>query len=929
MKQPSIHPVMPWVKATAIGLGLSCGAVCSAVLESAQVTEPSAGPGDVAPKSEKPYPPVQVTDSPLEYRQFEKVEITGSSIVRKEQTQALPVQVITRSDIKNSGVKGVPELIQNLPVMFGFSEPGQLGLARAGFSSSAIHGMAARTLVLINGKRQAIYGRQNISGEDRSIVDLDMLPLGAVERVEILTDGASSLYGSDAIAGVVNIITRTERKGIEVSTNVRLPDGMKGQSKAMELSWGQGTLNRDGYSWFASLGVENQAQLMGADRPYASEGRQYFRHQGRTYFVDGSSLTAFQSGSPTLGAGLGSTYGGRLWNAQYQDGRCPDRQVPAVGQPACLYNPYPEFGLYPQTDSKRFYSKGSYYVDASRVVYAELAYSEKSQYKNYSLWPTTYGVIGSSISSPGYALATANGFVPGRTYLMYRPTELGTMARRYDDSNQRVVVGIKGEINEWNYNASLYQTESESSYGFDYALYSNAGTLTTDSRFSSLYSSNPATQNLYNFFISKKSYQKVENGRAKIQALDFSASKTLFEIDGDPVLLGAGFEWRRQHDRFEGSYVGPISQPDFDAQRHVFAQYIEVQWPVAPKFEVITALRNDHYSDFGNTTHGKVSTKWLVNDAWMLRGSWGTGFRAPTVAQIQKTEMFSPTFLSVSCNAQLTQLAAQLSPQGACVNDGRFPIYTTGSDALKPELSTQFNWGFQFKASAQHVWSMDYWRVNMKNTLRQYPGALVLSDPFKYSQYYTLVDNKLGLNLPSVNLGSSSKSGIDFSWAYRQPTEWGRFHTQVQGTRFLKSAQMITPEAGQTSDLGEYSADSASVTPVMRTQWTLGLLGGDWGSQVTVNHVTGYKDADINARDALTLEQVTVKGRRVPAFWTLDWNTTYQLAPKMVMEAKVMNLLNKQAPLSFVQTTSVLNSFNTTYSNFWGRVVQLSLHMKF
>jgi outer membrane receptor for ferrienterochelin and colicin len=93
--------------------------------------------------------------------------------------------------------------------------------------------------------------------------------------------------------------------------------------------------------------------------------------------------------------------------------------------------------------------------------------------------------------------------------------------------------------------------------------------------------------------------------------------------------------------------------------------------------------------------------------------------------------------------------------------------------------------------------------------------------------------------------------------------------------------------------------------------------------------VTGYKDADINARDALTLEQVTVKGRRVPAFWTLDWNTTYQLAPKMVMEAKVMNLLNKQAPLSFVQTTSVLNSFNTTYSNFWGRVVQLSLHMKF
>ncbi len=900
-----------WIGAGMLLLGVSC-----AKAQTAEV-------------STKAYPLVQVTDASLEYRQFEKVEITGSSIVRKEQTQALPVQVITRADIKNSGVKGVPELIQNLPVMFGFSEPGQLGLAKSGYSSSAIHGMAARTLVLINGKRQAIYGRQNISGDDRSIVDLEMLPLGAVERVEVLTDGASSLYGTDAIAGVVNIITRSERQGIEVSTNVRLPDGMKGTSRATELSWGRGSLNRDGYSLYASLEVENREQLMGADRPYASEGRQYFAHQGRTYFADGSSLSAFQSGSPTLGAGLGSTYGGRLWNAQYQDGRCPDRQVPAVGQPACLYNPYPEFGLYPQMDSKRFYSKGSYSVDASTVVYAELAYSEKSQYKNYSLWPTTYGVIGSSSTSPGYALAKDNGFIPGRTYLMYRPTELGTMARQYDDKNQRAVVGIKGDLNEWNYTASLYQAESESSFGYDYALYSNVGILTTDARLSSLYSSNPATQNLYNNLISRKSYQKVENGKTQIQALDFSASKTLFEIDGDPVLLGTGIEWRRQHDRFDGSYIVGMNQPDFDAQRHIFAQYIEVQWPVAPKFEVITALRNDHYSDFGNTTHGKISTKWLVNDAWMLRGSWGTGFRAPTVAQIQKTEMFSPTYLNMACNAQLTQLATQLGPQGACVNDGRFPIYTTGSDALKPELSTQFNWGFQFKSSAQHVWSMDYWRVDMKNTLRQYPSALVLSDPFKYSQYYALVNNQLVMNLPTVNLGSSTKSGIDFSWAYRQPTEWGRFHAQVQGTRFLKSAQMITPEAGQTSDLGAYSADSVSVTPVMRTQWTLGLLSGDWGSQVTVNHVTGYKDADINARDAQTLEQVTVKGRRVPAFWTLDWNTTYQVAPKMVMEAKVMNLFNKQAPLSFVQTLSVLNSFNTMYSNLWGRVVQLSFNIKF
>lgn len=929
MKKPSIHHVMPWLKATAIGLGLSCGAVCSAVAESAQVTEPGAGSVDVAPKSEKAYPPVQVIDSHLEYRQFEKVEITGSSIVRKEQTLALPVQVMTRTDIKNSGVKALSVLLQKLPVMFGVSEPGQLGLTKGSYSSAAIHGMATGTLVLVNGKRQALYGRQNISGDERSSTDLEFLPLSAVERIEILTDGASSLYGTDAIAGVINVITRHERKGFEVTTNIRLPDGMKGKSQSVDLSVGQGVLTKDGYSWVASLELEHRDQLMGADRPYVSEGRQYFAHQGKSYFVDGSSLTAFQSGSPTLAAGTGATYGGRLWNASYQDGRCPDRQVPAVGQPACLYNPYPEFGLYPKTDIKRFYSKGSLHVGSSAVIFAEIGYSEKEQYKNYIVWPTTSGVIGASVSSPGYGLALDNGFTPGRTYVMYRPTELGTMPRQYEDSNHRIVLGIKGEWDDWSYNSSLYQTQSNSSYGFGYALYSNANVLTTDSRLYSLLSSNPNTQTLYETLMSKKSYQDVEKGKVQMQVMDLNVSRTLFDINGEPVMLGFGAEWRRHHDQFEGNYLGAVNQPDFDAQRHVFAQYVEMQWPVLPKLEVITALRNDRYSDFGNTTHGKISTKWMVNDEWMLRGSWGTGFRAPTVAQIQETELFSPTFVNVTCNRQLTQLALQLSPQGTCISNAQFPIYTAGSNQLKPELSKQFNGGVQFKPTKQHVWSLDYWRIDMKNTLRQYPTELVLSDPAQYSQYYTLVNNRLVMNLPTVNLGISTKSGLDFSWAYRQPTEWGRFYTELKGTRFLKSAQSISPEMGWTSDLDAYSDSSGSVTPTLRTQWSAGLLNGDWLAQLAINHVTGYVDADISARDSQTLEQVTVKGRRVPAFWTLDLNATYQLNQKTLLEANVINLLNKQAPLSFVQTSSVLNAYNAKYSNFWGRVVQLSLNIKF
>jgi iron complex outermembrane receptor protein len=145
------------------------------------------------------YPSVEVMSPGPEFRQFRGVEITGSSIIRKQQTQTLPVQIITRLDIVNSGAQELSQFLQQLPVMAGYAEPGQLLLTKGGFSSAALHGMPTGTLVLINGKRQSMFGRQTISGIERSSIDLDQqLPLSAIERIELLTDGASSLYHHSA-----------------------------------------------------------------------------------------------------------------------------------------------------------------------------------------------------------------------------------------------------------------------------------------------------------------------------------------------------------------------------------------------------------------------------------------------------------------------------------------------------------------------------------------------------------------------------------------------------------------------------------------------------------------------------------------------------------------------------------------------------------
>jgi len=505
-------------------------------------------------------------------------------------------------------------------------------------------------------------------------------------------------------------------------------------------------------------------------------------------------------------------------------------------------------------------------------------------------------------------------------------------------------MGVKGEWQDWWYSSTLSQSQSKASFALEGATYPNLGrstdglrTLTTETRLRSLMSADTDSQAMVNALLAARTFKPVEEGRTQIQTLDLRASRSLFELNGEPVLMGVGAEWRRHRDQFE-SYEAD-QQPDFQAHRTVFAQYAEVQWPVAQGMEVVTALRHDRYSDFGNTTHGKVSAKWKPNAQWLVRGSLGSGFRAPTLGQMQDTAIYSASFISTNCTDQLNRLATQLTqpggPQGYCGSnaDGRMWIGTNGSSRLRPELSKQLNWGLQFAPSANHIWSADFWRIDMRDTLRQFPASLAMSNPLAYAQYFRL-DNevfkgRLDLYLPMVNLGQSVKSGIDFSWSYRKPMDWGRLYAHVQGTRFLKSEQTISPELGTTSDLGQYSPSSVSVTPQLQSHWTLGLAQADWDVQATVRYVAGYTDADIPSKDAVTNQNAPVRGRKVPEFVTLDFSGHYQFSKTTSLQASVINVLNRQAPLAFSQRVSTLNSYNTTYSNLWGRVVRLVMTVKF
>ena len=221
-----------------------------------------------------------------------RVELTGSSVRRIDGESALPVMVIRREDIIRTGATSTSELLQRLPVIqLGVGDALAAGPGSFGFTGASLRGMGdSRTLVLLNGRRLAQFGGQTLTGAGAA-VDLSTIPLSIIERVEVLADGASSVYGADAIAGVVNIITRRNTTASEVNVGFSAPRG-GGQERRLHASKGWGDLAVQGRNLTLAVSVESRDALSSSARPYARSGVAQFQHNGQPYQVVQAALSS-------------------------------------------------------------------------------------------------------------------------------------------------------------------------------------------------------------------------------------------------------------------------------------------------------------------------------------------------------------------------------------------------------------------------------------------------------------------------------------------------------------------------------------------------------------------------------------------------------------------------------------------------------------
>jgi iron complex outermembrane receptor protein len=888
MKQSFLSRTQPWAKATAIGAALMVTPLMHALAQTTPAAQNGTNDSDVA--NAKVYPTVQVVDKPLEYRQFEKVEITGSAILAKEAKQALPLQYIDRREIERSGATTLAELIQRLPVMSNFSELGSVtGTVSGGPETAAVHGNQSGTLVLLNGRRLPYYGSQTIVGE-RAVVDLNFLPLAAIERIEILTDGASSRYGSDAVAGVVNIITKTEQQGVGIQVGGSLPQGGHGQSQSVNLSWGKGRLQRDGYNLRAYLTAEKSEPLLANHREVSSQG-------ARTLQIDGKAWwQKFNYSQYSAPAKNYRDAAGVLRNDHFlQTGQCATGWY-ELYRGECDKNTQGDMTLYPQTEKNLLYAQGDKVLDNRWVLFAE---GLVGQYKQIT------------VPSGMYVTRDVPNEDASRQYLLdIVPWRL--LKQQYANRVHNAVVGLRGEQSGWDFVTSVSSGKHyvERSYT-DGILKGDRNALSLPPEIIGQEPSQYGTTKVSEMeSYLRTSKQIMDVGWTRLDSLNFLASRELIDTENGPVGVGVGLDLRREAIFYEAPFYADASEayrrsyrPDFEARRSNWATHIEVNAPLGPNSEITAAVRHDQYSDFSGVQTGKAGWKWKPHPAWLIRGSVGTGFRAPSLGQMlpNKTKIYDVYDLET---------------------DKYLAAVNQGNPLLKPEKSQQTNWGLRFEPHQRLSMGADVWQLNIRDTFGILTATQILDVPENRARY--IVDGELLQS--NQNLGKSIQRGVDYDVQIRQPTDLGRVRMVLRGTYMFKSAQQDALTGAMVSNLAMYG--DVWTKTAARNQWSLSsmLERQDWTVGAALHYRSGEQEKTVLV-DA-DGQQLDYTGR-IPAYWTWDLSSRWQIKPKLQLTASLVNVANRLPPLRMAIQGNVLLGVDTRYANYMGRNLRVKMDYKF
>lgn len=844
-----------------------------------------------------------------------RVEITGSAIKRIDAETAVPVTVLKAEDLKKEGFTTIEQVLSNLSVSQASTGTSQsVGSGTGGASFADLRGIGAnKTLVLLNGRRLAN------NAFDSSAPDLNMIPFAALERVEVLRDGASSLYGSDAVGGVINFITKKDLQGGIVTLGKDQPQHKGGESLNANFAYGFGDLDENGYNFSIVVDHQEQKALAGGDRPFNT------RFPGG---LSGSTYPAnfYQNGdsyNPSAAAGCNASHlfsdggtGCYMETSPFVDYVPKNRRDSALLRGTFKLNKDHELGLE--------------YLTSESVVGGTIAPVPYSGLYVNRLRPdgsaNPYFPTGAGFDPAYTEDGTPAGVLPGFAHAMWRDMPNGSRMDRNVNQQQRFVASLEGKLGTWDYNGALTWNENRARqelYGYSDGGIISQGVL--NGVINTMGEQSAAGTALLDSALLSGT---VQHARGQTTGLDFHASREFGNwLGAGNAALALGGQG--SHEQFSSAANTEFAEkvvastgidPNSFNQgsRNVYAAYAELNVPILKSLDVTASVRYDHYSDFGGTTNPKLGFTWKPTRSVMLRGSYSTGFRAPSLYDVNSAQTFSNSAGNYDdpVNCPGGKALPGKSPAATC--NTQFQVLYGGNKDLQPEKSKNATLGLMFEPVNNLTVGVDLWAIELEHMIGVLASDDVFADPALYAGVYhrnpagdLSVDgaqcatpaNCGYVDLRTQNLGGLKTNGIDLSATYRLRTKaYGNFTLGTNSTWVHKYDYQNDEGGAWHRNVGVYSGAG----PVFRWQNTtnLGWNKGELAAGLTAHYKSGYVDQDPT--------------NRVASYTTFDTYFSWTQKKGLGVTVGVRNLADRNPPLSY-QDSQFQSGFDPRYTDPLGR----------
>lgn len=834
----------------------------------------------------------------------QRIEITGSAIRRIDAETAVPVTVLKFEELKAAGVTSVEQVLATVSAMQTTQTTSQVvGAGTGGASFADLRGIGpSKTLVLLNGRRIANNALFS------SAPDLNTIPFAALERVEVLRDGASALYGTDAIGGVINFITRKSFTGGSITVGGDKPQHPGGRITVGNLGFGVGDLSTDRYNVFGYLDMQREDAISGSQRTYGANGKT----------------------SPTTFPG---TYFQNAGSANPAAPDCSGQYLKKKDADNCVYNPNLWLDYQPKSERASGMLRGTLQLGEDHQFSLEYFFS-KSQVTS-TIAPVPYGNLQVNPGTPYYP---GNGITPPAPAgvaldptkpitVRFRDEPNGGRQGQTDNTQQRLVAAFEGTVAGWDYQTGLSFNENKV---VDKLIggYTDGTIISQGVLDGTINPFGPQTAAGAALLDSAAVRGTLQTARGTVVSYDARGSRELGDWfgSGRKSALAIGAEFRHE------SFVN-LGNPPFDTlvvastgfdpatnnqgARTVAALYAELNMTPVKSLELTASLRHDRYSDFGSSTNPKLGFRWQPTQPLLLRGSYSTGFRAPSLYELHAANTYTNTANTwddpVRCPGG-TPLPGV--PQAA--NCGvQFLTLTGGNPALQPEKATNTTIGLVFEPFADASIGADFWWIRTTQQIGAIDDNTAFGDPVKYAYlFHRAPDGSLStdgsqcpgancgyVELTTQNLGGINTNGVDLSATWRMRTAGvGTFRFALNSTYVMRYEYQNEVNGPWIQNVGIYSG----VGPIFRWQHT---LNGSWNFGPVALGLTGhYKSGYLDETPP----------NHVGAYTTFDLYGSWQPIKPVTLTLGVRNLTDAKPPFSN-QATTFQQGYDPRFADAVGR----------